>query len=94
MDQFFGLPPSMKGTEATVILRKAGVKAFIIGFTGDSHPEHNANARAAGQDHVLGKPFTDSNKLRKILQGLLLARAGGGGGGRRSTVPSTSNYNC
>ena len=74
LDQYFG-QDRMKGTEASAAMRSAGVTALIVGLTGDSHPEHNARARAAGQDHVLGKPFTDCEKLRRVLQRLLRDRA-------------------
>ena len=74
LDQYFG-QDRMKGTEASAAMRSAGVSALIVGLTGDSHPEHNARARAAGQDHVLGKPFTDAEKLARFLKQLLHDRS-------------------
>ena len=62
-------------------MRAAGVASLIVGLTGDSNPEHDARALAAGQDHVLGKPFTDAGKLRRILRGLLRDRGAAAGGG-------------
>ena len=85
LDEHFGFD-QMKGIAATVAMRAAGVSALIVGFTGDSHPEHDARACAAGQDHVIGKPFTDAKELRHVLQRLVRTRAAAtvGGGGDRT----------
>ena len=78
IDQDFG-KQGMLGTEATATMREVGVRSLIVGFTGDSHEGHDKHARAVGQDYVLGKPFTDSAKLRRILQRLAYDRDGARG---------------
>ena len=75
IDQDFGAAERMRGTQATTIMRAGGVDALILGFTGNSTEGHNKRALAAGQDAVIGKPFVDEEKFKRILQGLLQARA-------------------
>ena len=75
IDEHFGPRGKFLGTEATEVLRATGVEAFIIGLTSDVQlVGHVKKALAAGQDHVLGKPFTDSAKLRLILQRLVFEK--------------------
>ena len=72
MDEYFG-EGLMRGTEATSVLRKLGVTALIVGLTNADalEPGHRELALAAGQDHVIGKPFTSVDKFRHILRRVL-----------------------
>ena len=63
-------PRGLKGTGATRRLRAAGVTGIIVGLTGSASEEHNAMAKDAGQDHVLGKPFSDTKALATLLRRL------------------------
>ena len=74
MDEHFG-ENRMTGTEATGIMRTAGVTGLIVGLTGDAHlPGHAERALQEGQDFVLTKPFTDMKRFRRILQRLIYNR--------------------
>ena len=70
MDQHFGDEDKMTGTEATAMIREAGVTALIIGLTGDSSEGHDEKAKEAGQDWVLSKPFYNPPKLARLINRL------------------------
>ena len=78
IDEHFGKRGKYLGTEATLVLRGAGVEAFIVGLTSDvalmGEGGHFDKALAAGQDHVLSKPFTDAKAFRRLLQRLIYER--------------------
>ena len=40
---------------------------MIVGLTGSESEEHNQMALAKGQDHVLGKPFSDKKQFTRII---------------------------
>ena len=74
-------PSGLKGTEATRRLRASGVTGIILGLTGSACEEHNAMAKNAGQNHVFGKPFSDTKALAtllRVLSGKIEANDGGG----------------
>ena len=77
IDEHFGPRGKFLGTQATQILRMAHAsrEAFIIGLTSDVDlASHVDKALAAGQDHVLSKPFTDAKAFRRLLQRLIYER--------------------
>jgi CheY-like chemotaxis protein len=49
--------PGMGGLEATRVLRASGTRIPILAITADPSDDDRAQARAAGCDHMLAKPF-------------------------------------
>ena len=77
IDEIYGTH-EMRGIDATRQIRskgirsRAGVPLPIVGCTGnENHRDHNANALAAGQNLVWGKPQPPVAQMRKQLDELL-----------------------
>ena len=66
----------LKGTDTTKLLRAKGIKCLVIGLTGSECEEYTKMALAKGQDHVLGKPFTDHEAFARLVLGLRRGRGG------------------
>jgi CheY-like chemotaxis protein len=60
----------MDGFETTRRLRALGSKALIIAFTASVMPDAEQEARAAGADDFLRKPYQEAELLTKIARAL------------------------
>jgi CheY-like chemotaxis protein len=71
--------PELSGPEAARVMRSRGVKALIIGLTGNTSAEDTDEYMAAGADAVLVKPM-DMKKLQSTIDELKALKAAGSSG--------------
>jgi len=65
--------PIMDGLAATRAIRGRGVAVPIIGLTGNARPEQADEARAAGMQAYLTKPYTRAQLLEAIRSSIAAA---------------------